>query len=372
MKNNKKGFTLIELLAVIVILAIIALIAVPVILNIINKANKSASKDTVYRIIEAGELYFADQELDITGMKANKEFEFPNNIDGLQIKGKLPNKGKMIVNTKGEIALAVSNGRYTVTKGFEESEVTITESKNNVLPGYLPEKVYNVGDSVYYNPETGSVCNDYTANNSKADVKKGCMKWYVYKKEGNTVTIVLDHNTTNQSTEKRNATWSLAKDASGNFTNAEGPTNIMKVLKEDISLWNGMVKANTDLIAFEDVVKLTPWYKEYIEANPNAKPGTYDFQYAYIINWYKAEAEYKKKYPEGTQGPGYNAFMKEHPVYKKILLPDYMHVGNNYWTKYPYAGSSRDAWYVHSHGFAYDSYVENTWVGARPVITLNI
>ena len=83
MKNNKKGVTLIELLAVIVILAIIALIAVPVILNIINKANKSSFKDTAYGIIEAEELCFADQELDITGMKANKEFEFPNNIEGL-------------------------------------------------------------------------------------------------------------------------------------------------------------------------------------------------------------------------------------------------------------------------------------------------
>ena len=62
-------------------------------------------------------------------MKANKEFEFPNNIEGLQIKSKLPSKGKMIINTNGEIAVSLSNGRYTVTKGFEDTDVTITEKK---------------------------------------------------------------------------------------------------------------------------------------------------------------------------------------------------------------------------------------------------
>ena len=96
MKRNTKGFTLIELLAVIVILAIIALIAVPTIMGIINKANKSAFKDTAYGIISAGELYFAEQQLEVNGMTEDKTFDLSDDINvegGLQIKGEVPATG---------------------------------------------------------------------------------------------------------------------------------------------------------------------------------------------------------------------------------------------------------------------------------------
>ena len=90
MKKQSKGFTLIELLAVIVILVIIALIAVPVIMNIINSANKSAFKDTAYGIINAGELYFAEQQLDVNGMREDTTITLPDTTEQLQIKGDVP------------------------------------------------------------------------------------------------------------------------------------------------------------------------------------------------------------------------------------------------------------------------------------------
>jgi len=129
MKRNKKGFTLIELLAVIVILAIIALIAVPVIMNIIDKANKSAFKDTAYGIISAGELYFAERQLDLNGMIEEKTFIFPTNE--IDIKGEVPAGTILKVNTKGQISLVTSNGRYCITKGYEDTDVTVTEGVEN-------------------------------------------------------------------------------------------------------------------------------------------------------------------------------------------------------------------------------------------------
>jgi len=125
-QKRNKGFTLIELLAVIVILAIIALIAVPVIMNIINKANKSAFKDTAYGVISAGELYFAEQQLDPNGMQEDVSIKLPDDTNTLGLKGEVP-EGSITITKEGKTSLAIQNGRYCITKGFDDTDVTVTE-----------------------------------------------------------------------------------------------------------------------------------------------------------------------------------------------------------------------------------------------------
>ena len=56
--------------------------------------------------------------------------------------------------------------------------------------------VYSVGDAVYYNPVSGTSCDDYVADNSLNQNKSGCMKWYVINDGGGTINLLLDHNTT--------------------------------------------------------------------------------------------------------------------------------------------------------------------------------
>ena len=97
MKKNK-GFTLVELLAVIIILAIIALIAVPVIMNIIDRARKAAFRDTVYGIIDAGEIKYASNLLDHVNNMEEIVVTFPDQLNGVEIKEKVPSSGKMIID----------------------------------------------------------------------------------------------------------------------------------------------------------------------------------------------------------------------------------------------------------------------------------
>ena len=59
--KNEKGLTLIELLAVIVILAIIAAIAIPAIGNIIDNSRVNAAKSDAVNILNAANMYFADE-----------------------------------------------------------------------------------------------------------------------------------------------------------------------------------------------------------------------------------------------------------------------------------------------------------------------
>lgn len=127
MKQNKKGFTLIELLAVIVILAIIALIAVPVIMNIITKARKSAAADTAYSVLNAAELYYADQLLD-NPTEAFTATTFTFSADGsstpaLDVKGTKPTAGSVTVDANGKASIS---GNLTVNGFTCTGTTTIT------------------------------------------------------------------------------------------------------------------------------------------------------------------------------------------------------------------------------------------------------
>ena len=193
---KRKGFTLIELLAVIVILAIIALIAVPTVMNIINNAQKSAFKDSAYGIIKAGEMYYTNKMMDPDGMTEDKEFTFPDAI-GLELKGSKPTNGIMTVTKEGKIGLAVHNGKYCVTKGFNTDEITISENVANCsFVVVYKETELNGADPVLKDgmiPIT--ISNDGTA--TVADIYNEAQPWYKYgeKKWANVVTVTESSRT---------------------------------------------------------------------------------------------------------------------------------------------------------------------------------
>ena len=128
MNKKKKGFTLIELLAIIVILAIIAVITVPIILNVIDNARKGAAKDSAYGLISAAEYYYANYVLeDENGYL----FDGATNIlPYINVSGEKPDKGKIYMNDKGEVALAVVYGDYCITKYFNTDLYESTDVEN--------------------------------------------------------------------------------------------------------------------------------------------------------------------------------------------------------------------------------------------------
>ena len=208
MKKNIKGFTLIELLAVIVILAIIALIAVPVIMNIISKANESAFKDSAYGIISAGELYFAERQLEPNGMLEDVTYSLPDTTKTLQLKGEVPT-GTILITKEGKVAIAVHNNRYCVTKGIDDKDVTITENYESCnLPSVEEEPEENTSQTGSIKtlattstevPEKPECLNDGTecAPGTPVAIQVNASEvynFYVISDEENEVTLIMDRN----------------------------------------------------------------------------------------------------------------------------------------------------------------------------------
>lgn len=258
--KRKNGFTLIEVLTVIIVLAIIALIAVPVIMGLVGKAQKSAFTDSAYALVKAGDLLYSTNEME-GAILERKTFTFPNDTEDLDVKGELPTGGEMKVYENGEIAMAVTNGKYCATKKYGSKEVVVTEDTENCE---LPK--LELGDIIYFDPtlgEKGMLCTegDYLEKNSKTGHKEGCMRWYVYNSDGNESKLILDHNTTGKFAPDTDISVEL----------------LMQKLSEDTKNW----KAEADLIEIDELLNLIPWYKNK--------------EYTDINNWYN---EYINEYQE--------------------------------------------------------------------------
>ncbi len=134
-KTEKLGFTLIELLAVIVVLTIIAVVATPIVVKTIDDAKKGAFKNSAYGLIKAAELDYSKNLLKDSKPK-KITYTYENNIETsdqsgykLDYKGLRPQNGKIIINEKGEIALAIHNGKWCAIKGYKDKEIEVSVKK---------------------------------------------------------------------------------------------------------------------------------------------------------------------------------------------------------------------------------------------------
>ena len=113
-------------------------------------------------------------------MSEDKTFTFPNDAIELEIKGSKPTGGSMTVNKYGKVEMAITNGKYCVTKGYEDEDVTISDNLEACIVGDIvtdyADAILNGADPVL---RTGMIPVKIEANGTvrKADVKE---EWYNY------------------------------------------------------------------------------------------------------------------------------------------------------------------------------------------------
>lgn len=225
----KKGFTLIELLAVIVVLSLLALIGYILVGNVIQTSQESVDKMAMNNFAKAikeeyllgllteneGGVPILKVDTSITDNTKNNVIYIENGVSKEGIKSNLISKyrgdkivcGLAHISHLGEVTLGEcifekdaeisSNGELIISKNesiniwsYEGDKVVKIVSENSSLAN----RTFNVGDILYFNPETGKICKNYDSANSNSGHKSGCMKWYVYKDTTNSVSLLLDHN----------------------------------------------------------------------------------------------------------------------------------------------------------------------------------
>ena len=344
---KRKGFTLIELLAVIVILAIIALIAVPVIMNIISKARESAFKDTMYGIVKAGELYYAEELLTEEGMTEDVTFTFSEDgvsPSGLNIKGSLPTSGSMTVTKEGKIILNATDGTYTATKEEAGEEIKIVKNEDveetpevsvaKALSELAKTNDFAASIDACATSGTCAVGTKFAIEVAPEEIKN----FYVVSDVGNQVTLIMDRNV-----DEETVAWIAQGDYETvggtawddwSDNNTFGPITALNYLESQTSEWTN--------IAAKEFTLTDSVYGMLTRANARARMLTYTEANAII--------EYDWSYGNlGSDNPPYG-----------------------YWTSSAYADDVFRAWPVDYEGGIYDDdvYYDGSY-GVRPVIELS-
>lgn len=130
----KKGFTLIELLAVIVVLAVIAVIAIPIILGVVETTKKAALKESANGLIEEAGYYYMQY-----GVADNARFDIEEGQINSTTENTLLLKGyiedaTVLINTKGEVAVCINDGEYSVYKNYRDNKLIEIDNKNCNIP----------------------------------------------------------------------------------------------------------------------------------------------------------------------------------------------------------------------------------------------
>ena len=331
---KKKGFTLIELLAVIVVLAVIALIATPIVLNLVKTAKIGSAEQSVTGYVKAIENTIIKDMIDEKNI-SDGNYKY-NSIEA-DISGKRPTSGKYTVKNG-----RVESGNFCVD-GYT-IEYKNGQSKKISDTCEVLYQVYENGTAIYFNPETGKVCNQSEAV-STTGTKTGCMKWYTFNDEGSkteTVNMILDHNTT-----------------AGVAYNSTGSNSEMKEVKtaldNDTSTWDSSLKAR--LITANEIAKITG------NTSFDEKTSTYD-------KWFYLDSNNQTQVANSTNKSKY-AWLYDYTNGCEINgcnTEDSSTYG--YWTSSLVAGRNDYAWNVSRSSNLNFSAVRDTW-GVRPVITIS-
>ena len=203
--------------------------------------------------------------------------------------------------------------------------------------------VYANGTAVYYNPETGKKCEDYTEANSTTGTKSGCMKWYVFNdKKGNaTVNVILDHNTTS----------TVVYNSTGYNNEMEA---VADVLKTDTRKWKSDL--NPRLIEANEIAKITG-HPTFDASKGNQEAFFFDSNNQTHTASSTNKSNYAWLFDYTDNCTVYGCNKADSSTY-------------GYWTSTRKVDNSTYAWLVVWDGSLGNSNVTNGNFGVRPVITI--
>ena len=260
---------------------------------------------------------------------------------------KLPSNVSNTLKDNSNISCKVDNNEITnvstLHSGYYNVECQITVgNKNDIVQKEI--LIISKGTSVYYNPETGKVCNQSDAV-STTGTKTGCMKWYIYSDNNkNNFNMILDHNTTAR----------VAYNSTGSNSEMK---EVKTALESDTSTWDKSLNAR--LITANEIAKITG-NTSFDEKTSTSNKGFYfdsnnTAQVANSTN--KSKYAWLYDYTRGCKE--YGCDIEDSSTY-------------GYWTSTPVAGVTYMAWSVYTFGdlnCGSTSYPDDR--GVRPVITVN-
>ncbi len=407
----KKGFTLIELLAVIVILAIIALIATPLVLKYIEKSRRESKVDSAYSFVRNLETEIANYAIQHKGTKYNgqpndKGYYEISNFDNpkidIKVKGDNPDTIKVCLSGLGQVEKAMFEyGKYYVSYDGKKGSISDKDTYNSFSCSGSGGPDLTIGAPITFDVDNGSKCDYYTEAQSANEVKSGCMKFYVLNDNGDTVDLILDHNTTNIHD------WNSHIDG-GNTNN--GPEIALQQLMEDTKDWKGTltpinytrykdgsdeVKYNIDyknykarILTAEEVLNLMPFYTNLSDDDKENWGNLYEDKVDEKMEYIQNNVDFSK-YGDDVKAI-YGAMIDE--ISKtEIGLPKFLYdnlIGNcnldvngyfvceseGYWTGTAIESYPIKAWYIEYTGCfnksdSYGPYMDK--VGIRPIIKVS-
>ncbi len=252
-----------------------------------------------------------------------------------------------IINTKkseSEVSCKINDKVVTSTSSLTQGYYTVSceiivGNKSDTVEKEIT--VISKGTSVYFNPETGKVCNQADVV-STTGTKSGCMKWYIYSDENkNSFNLILDHNTT----------------AKVVYNSTDSNTEMKEVktaLESDTSTWDKSLNAR--LITANEIAKIT---------------GNTSFDEKTSSDWFYLDSNNKTQVANSTNKSKYSWLYDytENCEEKGCNIEDSSTTA--YWTSSSTVNRPKYVWIVYRLGTLDYSDVSNTNRGIRPVITVN-
>ena len=298
------------------------------------------------------------------------------------------NKLDTCVNASGTIThtgtIGNTNGTYnivyTVTDTYGNTN-TLQKTFTVELPVLVTYE--NIGDEVYYNPVSHSICTTYTESNSASGVVEGCLKWHVLSENADgTVNLILDHNIVSgvkwHGTDNAEGP-TVAKEALNNAIRDKWSANLVRVdsyknyngttLKYTVD-YNGMKARLPEAQEIANAVGHTTW-NEYTATNDkyfyfDSKSTTQTVGYGKEVTT-SSYAWLFNNLGNGSQ----DASSRSTCLYYGCTMSKANASGDTgYWTSASDVGDSKRAWRVITSGTVASINVYSGF-GIRPVITLN-